>query len=40
MSSEFMLIDVAGCITRNMKRVERKKAGHLKARKKPAWVKR
>ncbi|KAM0713960.1 hypothetical protein Q7P37_010923 [Cladosporium fusiforme] len=31
---------LAGCITRNPKRVERKKAGKLKARKMPAWVKR
>ncbi|KAJ9142795.1 hypothetical protein NKR23_g7047 [Pleurostoma richardsiae] len=30
----------AGCITRDPRRVERKKHGHLKARKKPAWVKR
>jgi small subunit ribosomal protein S9 len=30
----------AGCVTRNPKRVERKKAGKLKARKMPAWVKR
>ncbi|KAI1754449.1 37S ribosomal protein S9 [Xylaria castorea] len=30
----------AGCITRDPRTVERKKAGHLKARKKPAWVKR
>lgn len=30
----------AGCVTRNMKRVERKKPGKLKARKMPAWVKR
>ncbi|ETN40116.1 uncharacterized protein HMPREF1541_04391 [Cyphellophora europaea CBS 101466] len=30
----------AGCITRIMKRVERKKTGRVKARKKPAWVKR
>ncbi|PKS05366.1 hypothetical protein jhhlp_008740 [Lomentospora prolificans] len=30
----------AGCITRDPREVERKKAGHLKARKRPAWVKR
>ncbi|KAI9036050.1 mitochondrial 37S ribosomal protein uS9m [Aspergillus affinis] len=30
----------AGVITVDARRVERKKAGHLKARKKPAWVKR
>ncbi|KAH8598019.1 ribosomal protein S5 domain 2-type protein [Bisporella sp. PMI_857] len=30
----------AGCITRDPRRVERKKPGHVKARKKPAWVKR
>ncbi|KAG9233724.1 putative 40S ribosomal protein S9, mitochondrial [Amylocarpus encephaloides] len=30
----------AGCLTRNPKRVERKKPGHVKARKMPAWVKR
>ncbi|KAK5696360.1 37S ribosomal protein S9, mitochondrial [Elasticomyces elasticus] len=30
----------AGCVTRNPKRVERKKPGKLKARKMPAWVKR
>lgn len=30
----------AGCITRDMRKVERKKAGKLKARKMPAWVKR
>ncbi|SLM39023.1 37s ribosomal protein s9 [Lasallia pustulata] len=30
----------AGCITRDPRRVERKKHGHLKARKMPAWVKR
>ncbi|MCJ1468977.1 37S ribosomal protein S9, mitochondrial [Pseudocyphellaria aurata] len=29
----------AGCVTRNPKRVERKKPGRLKARKMPAWVK-
>ncbi|KAI0810756.1 37S ribosomal protein S9 [Xylaria sp. FL0064] len=30
----------AGCITRDPRTVERKKPGHLKARKSPAWVKR
>lgn len=30
----------AGCITSDSRRVERKKPGRLKARKKPAWVKR
>ncbi|KAI9826882.1 MAG: 37S ribosomal protein S9, mitochondrial [Thelocarpon impressellum] len=30
----------AGCITRDRRRVERKKPGKLKARKMPAWVKR
>ncbi|KND93853.1 37S ribosomal protein S9, mitochondrial [Tolypocladium ophioglossoides CBS 100239] len=30
----------AGCITRDPRTVERKKHGHLKARKMPAWVKR
>ncbi|KAG5924463.1 37S ribosomal protein S9, mitochondrial [Claviceps capensis] len=30
----------AGCITRDPRAVERKKHGHLKARKRPAWVKR
>lgn len=30
----------AGCVTRNMKRVERKKTGRVKARKRPTWVKR
>ncbi|TVY81474.1 37S ribosomal protein S9 [Lachnellula suecica] len=30
----------AGCITRDPRRVERKKPGHEKARKMPAWVKR
>ncbi|KAI1429496.1 37S ribosomal protein S9 [Xylaria sp. FL1777] len=30
----------AGCITRDSRSVERKKAGHVKARKSPAWVKR
>ncbi|RMD43515.1 hypothetical protein DV735_g1623, partial [Chaetothyriales sp. CBS 134920] len=30
----------AGCLTRVLKRVERKKAGRVKARKRPAWVKR
>lgn len=36
-----MLIpSIAGCVTRDPRKVERKKPGHLKARKKPAWVKR
>ncbi|KAF2395955.1 hypothetical protein EJ06DRAFT_534402 [Trichodelitschia bisporula] len=30
----------AGCITRDPRKVERKKPGHLKARKMPTWVKR
>ncbi|KAI1005301.1 37S ribosomal protein [Podosphaera aphanis] len=30
----------AGCVTRDPRKVERKKPGHLKARKMPAWVKR
>ncbi|KZZ88236.1 40S ribosomal protein S9 [Ascosphaera apis ARSEF 7405] len=30
----------AGCVTTDPRQVERKKPGHLKARKKPAWVKR
>ncbi|KAI1391116.1 37S ribosomal protein S9 [Hypoxylon trugodes] len=30
----------AGCITRDPRRVERKKPGHVKARKMPTWVKR
>ncbi|MCJ1412623.1 37S ribosomal protein S9, mitochondrial [Ptychographa xylographoides] len=30
----------AGCVTRDPRRVERKKPGHLKARKMPTWVKR
>jgi len=30
----------AGCITRDTRTVERKKHGHVKARKMPAWVKR
>ncbi|KAF2749428.1 hypothetical protein M011DRAFT_465867 [Sporormia fimetaria CBS 119925] len=30
----------AGCITRDPRKVERKKAGHVKARKMPTWVKR
>jgi len=30
----------AGCVTRDPRRVERKKHGHLKARKMPAWVRR
>ncbi|RMY33829.1 hypothetical protein D0866_05664 [Hortaea werneckii] len=35
-----MAVRRAGAITRNPKRVERKKPGKLKARKMPAWVKR
>lgn len=31
---------IAGCVTRDPRRVERKKPGHVKARKMPAWVKR
>ncbi|KAK0651785.1 ribosomal protein S5 domain 2-type protein [Cercophora newfieldiana] len=30
----------AGCVTRDPRKVERKKAGHVKARKSPTWVKR
>ncbi|KAL9124553.1 MAG: hypothetical protein Q9217_006124, partial [Psora testacea] len=30
----------AGCVTRDPRRVERKKPGHVKARKMPTWVKR
>jgi len=30
----------AGCVTRDPRNVERKKPGHVKARKKPTWVKR
>ncbi|SPN97233.1 related to MRPS9 - mitochondrial ribosomal protein, small subunit [Cephalotrichum gorgonifer] len=30
----------AGCVTRDPREVERKKAGHVKARKRPAWNKR
>lgn len=30
----------AGCVTRDPRRVERKKHGHVKARKSPTWVKR
>ncbi|KAF1344339.1 hypothetical protein EJ07DRAFT_186213 [Lizonia empirigonia] len=30
----------AGCITRDPRKVERKKPGHVKARKMPTWVKR
>ncbi|KFY21401.1 hypothetical protein V493_07448 [Pseudogymnoascus sp. VKM F-4281 (FW-2241)] len=30
----------AGCVTRDPRKVERKKHGHVKARKMPAWVKR
>lgn len=35
-----LLTFIAGCVTRVMKRVERKKTGRVKARKRPAWVKR
>jgi small subunit ribosomal protein S9 len=35
-----LLTGPAGCITRVIKRVERKKHGRVKARKRPAWVKR
>ena len=35
-----LIIHAAGCLTRDRRKVERKKPGHLKARKKPAWVKR
>lgn len=38
-STELTLI-IAGCVTSDARRVERKKPGRLKARKKPAWVKR
>jgi len=31
---------LAGCVTRDPRRVERKKHGHVKARKSPTWVKR
>ena len=31
---------IAGCVTRDPRRVERKKPGHVKARKMPTWVKR
>lgn len=33
-------LSAAGCVTSDARRVERKKPGRLKARKKPAWVKR
>lgn len=33
-------VDIAGCVTRDPRKVERKKPGHVKARKMPAWVKR
>lgn len=32
--------NTAGCITRDPRKVERKKPGHIKARKMPTWVKR
>ncbi|KAI1433513.1 40S ribosomal protein S9 [Xylaria sp. CBS 124048] len=34
------LLRRAGCITRDPRKVERKKPGHVKARKSPTWVKR
>lgn len=36
----FANLEVAGVLTRDIRRVERKKPGKLKARKMPAWVKR
>ena len=39
-ASDHRLTNTAGCVTRIMKRVERKKTGRVKARKRPAWVKR
>jgi small subunit ribosomal protein S9 len=36
----FLTCVAAGCVTRDPRRVERKKPGHVKARKMPAWVKR
>jgi ribosomal protein S9 len=33
-------LSTAGCITRDPRKVERKKPGHVKARKMPTWVKR
>jgi small subunit ribosomal protein S9 len=39
-TSKLVLTIPAGCVTRVMKRVERKKTGRVKARKRPAWVKR
>lgn len=38
--SMLMSLLLAGCVTRDPRRVERKKPGHVKARKMPAWVKR
>jgi small subunit ribosomal protein S9 len=39
--SQMLTFDlIAGCVTRDPRRVERKKPGKLKARKMPAWVKR
>jgi small subunit ribosomal protein S9 len=35
-----LMMHTAGCVTRDPRRVERKKPGHVKARKMPAWVKR
>jgi small subunit ribosomal protein S9 len=37
---QVLTLSLAGCVTRDPRKVERKKPGHLKARKKPAWVKR
>ena len=37
---ELLTVSIAGCLSRDNRRVERKKPGRLKARKKPAWVKR
>ena len=35
-----MMFCAAGCVTRDPRRVERKKPGHVKARKMPTWTKR
>lgn len=37
---DLLIYITAGCITRDIRQVERKKPGKLKARKMPAWVKR
>ncbi len=37
---ELTFVFVAGTLTRDMRKVERKKPGHVKARKMPTWVKR